>query len=1071
MRLKFNIYFKTLGLFSLLSLLPLIVLGLMSYHNARQSLEKNIGYKLEELARLAMERVDHQLTQYSQQIQGWANLEVMQDVLTFDADGRINTALVNLKKNYPVYHQISCLNQKGEIIASSEPELVGKLSEKIECPPQGTAHKVRISKVCRLKHKNEIGITFSIHLQAIGTQERAIGSLFAILDGEALYPLLENIKIESTLERQLKSAHIMVIDPDGLVIFAPEWERQALNNILKQAIFTEGIPGADNKNTTGYTIQLDEHNQLSLIGYARSSGHGDYPGMGWTTLALQNLDKAFAPVFRLRNFILISATLLALAAILIANLFARQLTVPIKSLTQATRRIAQKVKGTSSEFSESIQVKTTDEVGELADAFNLMSGELGLAKRELEEKNKSLEENNTDLEYTIKEVQKLLEDAVEKQSFKVRFKNPELGKCWEVSNCNNTKCPAYKNEDRRCWHTAGTFCKGEVQGAFAQKLGTCKKCEVYQQAVSTKFYAIGEVFNNMMAMLEGKNEEIKDYTHNLEKKVQERTSKLESEITERKQAETEREKYLHEMKERIKELKCIYGVAKSIRERKTLNEIFQDVADIISSGWQYQEITCARVCFKGKAYVSKEFKKTKWRQTSNIIVGGEQQGTVEVYYLEGRPISDEGPFLKEERYLIDGIAQALSEAIEHKQAEETLTESEEKYRRLMETANDAIFTADVETGKFIEVNKKAEELLGRPANEIIGMHETQMHAPEDAEYNYKRFQEAIRKRKSITTDISVAHKDGHKIPVEISSSVTTMGGKKVITGIFRDVTERKRKEEEIKKNAEMLQRANQELKQAQQQIVQAGKMAAIGQLAAGVSHELNNPLGGILGYSQFVLQMRKGKDSKDIAPDRLEKIFTYVGYIERESQRCKTIVSNLLKFSRSSKTDIVPLDINRVLEETVIFTQHQLDINHVELVQELAPNLSRVMGNEHQLQQVFTNLIVNAQQSMKGGGKLKISTAPNNGTVEIVFADTGCGIPKKHIDKLFDPFFTTKEVGEGTGLGLSVSYGIIRDLKGDIEVESQVRKGTTFHIKLPVEKDNKKTAHMEGKSHVGPRRK
>ncbi len=145
-------------------------------------------------------------------------------------------------------------------------------------------------------------------------------------------------------------------------------------------------------------------------------------------------------------------------------------------------------------------------------------------------------------------------------------------------------------------------------------------------------------------------------------------------------------------------------------------------------------------------------------------------------------------------------------------------------------------------------------------------------------------------------------------------------------------------------------------------------------------------------------------------------------------------MANLLKFSRSSNADIAPLDINRVLEETLLFTRHQLEMHQVELIRDFAPELPPVQGNEHQLQQVFTNIMVNAQQAMKDGGKLTISTAVNNGMLEISFADTGCGIAKKYKDKLFDPFFTTKETGEGTGLGLSVSYGIIQAHQGKIEV-------------------------------------
>ena len=146
-------------------------------------------------------------------------------------------------------------------------------------------------------------------------------------------------------------------------------------------------------------------------------------------------------------------------------------------------------------------------------------------------------------------------------------------------------------------------------------------------------------------------------------------------ITERERREVEREKLLHDMGERVKELSCMYGVANSLRTQDTLEAIFQDVVALIPPGWHYPEITRGKVCFDGKEYVLEPFEETGWRQTSDIIVAGRRRGTVEVYYLEERPLLGEGPFLKEERHLIDGIAQALSEAIDHKLAEEQLKAS------------------------------------------------------------------------------------------------------------------------------------------------------------------------------------------------------------------------------------------------------------------------------------------------------------------------------------------------------------------------------------------------------------
>ncbi len=247
-----------------------------------------------------------------------------------------------------------------------------------------------------------------------------------------------------------------------------------------------------------------------------------------------------------------------------------------------------------------------------------------------------------------------------------------------------------------------------------------------------------------------------------------------------------------------------------------------------------------------------------------------------------------------------------------------------------------------------------------------------------------------------------------------------------------------------------INQAYEELKLTQEQLVQAGKLAAVGELAAGVAHELNNPIGGILGYSQYALEkLNKGTSLTD---KELESFRKYLDYIQQGSQRCKGIVENLLRFSRSSSTDFERLDINKVLESSFTFTEHQLKLSRVEVVKDLAPQLPHLVGNANQLEQVFTNLIINAGKAMPHGGKLEVKSVydAKSSTVKVEISDTGCGIPPENLDKIFDPFFTTRKPGEGTGLGLSVSYGIVKSHKGKIDVESELGRGTKFVITLPI---------------------
>ena len=253
---------------------------------------------------------------------------------------------------------------------------------------------------------------------------------------------------------------------------------------------------------------------------------------------------------------------------------------------------------------------------------------------------------------------------------------------------------------------------------------------------------------------------------------------------------------------------------------------------------------------------------------------------------------------------------------------------------------------------------------------------------------------------------------------------------------------------------EKVRERTQKLEEVQKQVIQSEKMAAVGQLAAGVAHELNNPLGGILGYAQFALE--KVADGK-LGEKDTQAFQRYLSDIELQARRCKMIVKNLLKFSRSSdKLEFDLVDVNSALEETFVFTSHQLGMKDIHLSVNLQPQLPQVLGNVNLLQQVFTNILINSMQSMPNGGDLKVTTTFNPpvgefaGAVEIAFSDTGVGIPEENRNKIFEPFFTTKKVGEGTGLGLSVSYGIIRDHGGDIKLESSVGSGSTFTVVLPI---------------------
>jgi PAS domain S-box-containing protein len=227
------------------------------------------------------------------------------------------------------------------------------------------------------------------------------------------------------------------------------------------------------------------------------------------------------------------------------------------------------------------------------------------------------------------------------------------------------------------------------------------------------------------------------------------------------------------------------------------------------------------------------------------------------------------------------------------------------------------------------------------------------------------------------------------------------------------------------------------------QLSQAEKMSSIGLLAAGVAHEVNTPLAVISSYTQMLQKQLNGDEKKASLLDK----------ITRQTFRASEIVNSLLNFSRTSGTEFTEVDLNKIVHETLALLEHQFKTSRVKVHEELMPNLPLIYGNSGKLQQVFLNLFLNAKDAMAGGGTLRVETRNGDG-VRVVVRDTGSGIAQEHIQRIYDPFFTTKNGGRegrrGTGLGLSVTYGIIQEHAGKIQVESRVGEGTTFYLDFPL---------------------
>ena len=258
-----------------------------------------------------------------------------------------------------------------------------------------------------------------------------------------------------------------------------------------------------------------------------------------------------------------------------------------------------------------------------------------------------------------------------------------------------------------------------------------------------------------------------------------------------------------------------------------------------------------------------------------------------------------------------------------------------------------------------------------------------------------------------------------------------------------------------------LRAREQALRSAQAQLIQSEKMAAFGQLGAGIAHEIKNPLAGVLGLVQLTSRAMPAEDPTKAA----------LATIEKETKRCRSIIDNLLRFARPEKVAREPVALSSVVADAVALTRHTMGTHGIELRIDVPETLPKVHASANQIQQVLMNLVMNAEQALESRGHGVVTIAATNGAdnfVEIRVADDGPGIPKGALERIFEPFFTTKPAGKGTGLGLSVSFGIVRDHGGTIRVESEPGGGATFVIRLPIRPPTDEARSHEGPAGIAP---
>ncbi len=413
---------------------------------------------------------------------------------------------------------------------------------------------------------------------------------------------------------------------------------------------------------------------------------------------------------------------------------------------------------------------------------------------------------------------------------------------------------------------------------------------------------------------------------------------------------------------------------------------------------------------------------------------------------------------EEDIRLLQTAAEMIGGYIEHKKAEESLKESEERFRSLVENANDIIYSLTPD-GVFVYASPNFTDILGHEVSDIIGKPFAPIVHPDDVEACFAFLKKVIETgEKQSGIEYRVLHKNGTwRWHTSSASSLKDNNGKVLYyIGIAHDITERK-------KFLDELAEANRHLIQTQAQLVQSEKMASLGMLVAGIAHEINTPIGAIHSMHDTLkraLDKLKGTLEKEFPKEFAEnrnlhgtvKIIEDANkVIDSGSERVTKIVRRLRSFARLDEAEIKTADIHEGIEDTLTLIYHEIKHN-IRVIKNYGdlPSISCFPGR---LNQVFLNLLINAKQAIEGKGEIAITTYLRDNKAHIEFKDSGKGISKEHLQRIFDPGFTTKGVGVGTGLGLSIVYQIIQEHRGEIKVESEPGNGATFTVILPMNLD------------------
>ena len=1036
---------KIIAAIVMVGLLPLTLLLALIYIEERRALRESTGANFKEVAIEAARRIEIHITRSMNEAQQLATAPFLRTAVseanrTYEGkDAQGISEIINdwqqrwgqrdKRSEFPLFvnrivtnylirwHEIRKSDYVGILVTDGQGALVVSSIPQVEYSYAKTVWWQAVIKGgSQQSYVGEIAFdpSFGTHVVVVAApimddQRRAvIGAVTILLRRDTLFQSIAEGSFGVT-------GHAMLFASDGGVVICPVLAPE-VHSMDAELLSTLGA------TKPGWAVAADDShgNERALIGFAPvrfadQLATGSLGGKRWITLVRQDAAETFAPLGELMTKMLVFGSVVLMGLGGIGVIVARRIARPIRLLHEGVQQIG------SGRLEQRVELKTGDEIEGLAQAFNQMASNLQRSfgqleqrmteVRQLEEKYRDLIEHAPEMICQLDRGGRLVhinKTGLDKLGYTA---DEMLGlKLWDcVSNGQELNVLHFLERLVSHGHSSmetvlltkdGRLMDVEVHGTalFDQERGGLIHSRAFVRDVTER------------RRLE---QEIQRYTVGLEQAVSERTQQLVVSQARYKAlfdfvadsvvmvSATGSVVAVNEREQRV------LGYAESEIVGKNFLDIVPDAHHQAFTGW------LCDVCTEKRQVATQEM--TVYQvdhheipvEMDLIRVDGTEQLLVMVQL---RDITD--------RKKLERQLQSYREDLELKVRERTreIEETKQYLENLLENANDVIYTLDLDQ-QFTYVNSKVnawgyrkDDLIGRPYLSLLSRRHRGRRLKNTLDIGAKQVYEV-----EVVTRLG----EVRAVMVSVSPLQGADGEILGVLGIARDMTETKKLERQIR-NAE--------------------KLASIGQLAAGVAHEINNPLGGILNC---LYNLRKGA----LSPARQEE---YWASMEHGVRRVQKIVRQLLDFSQQHEPAFSPADINRIIDQVLGLTTHLFVPNRIRLETFLGNGLPNVMVDRHMIEQVLMNLILNAVQAMKNGGTLTIRTSVVEGICRVEVNDTGSGIPASVLPRVFDPFFTTKGEGEGTGLGLSVNLGIVERHGGKILVESEVGKGTTFTLCLPV---------------------